>query len=76
MMILSRDKPLSCFANGINVDGETIVTSTSIKTLGVTIDAKLSLNKQISSVVSSCNFQLRERERDKDFNSQYEIPSI
>ena len=47
----------------INFDGYFVPVQDSVKTLGVYFDNKLSFNKQVNEIVSSCNFRLKNLSR-------------
>ena len=46
-------------ASGIDVAGAIVPFSESVKLLGVTLDATLSMDRHVSEVVRNCNFHTR-----------------
>ena len=51
----------------LKFDNTTIAASTTCRNLGVILDSKMDMSKQISSVVRSCYFQLRKLRAIKDY---------
>ena len=54
----------------ITLDGTTIVPSTAVKNLGVHFDQHLTMSRQITAVVQSCNYHIRNIGKIRQFISE------
>ena len=61
MVLVTRKTNAEKFANGsgLCVAGVDIVFSVQLKSLGVTLDQSLSLDRHVSNIVKSSNFNIR-----------------